>query len=254
MDPYLEQKWGEVHASLIVYTRNQLNQQLPDDLQAAIEQNASVQIDGDYSHSITPDVHVYEDGFDASEPNSDANSVAVAEPLVLPMTPQTRRHVEIRDLDGNVVTAIEILSPANKVGIKGCGQYVKKQSNYLASGTNLVEIDLLRQGSYVLAAPDESIPLEHRTPYNISVYRESEPEQAELYRVPLREQLPNIGIPLRPGERDVVLQLQPLIDDCYRDGRYHRLNYSVEPEPRFSNEDSAWANEFLSTQGFRTDD
>jgi hypothetical protein len=33
----------------------------------------------------------------------------------------------------------------------------------------------------------------------------------EVFRVPLRERLPNIPIPLRPGEPDAVLQLQPLI-------------------------------------------
>ena len=43
MDPYLEQKWGEVYTSLIVYARNQLNAQLPDDLQATVEQYVAVQ-------------------------------------------------------------------------------------------------------------------------------------------------------------------------------------------------------------------
>ena len=32
MDPYLESKWPEVHARLIVYAANQLNAQLPEDL------------------------------------------------------------------------------------------------------------------------------------------------------------------------------------------------------------------------------
>ena len=35
MDPYLEQFWGDVHASLIVYIRDQINEQLPGDLRAS---------------------------------------------------------------------------------------------------------------------------------------------------------------------------------------------------------------------------
>jgi hypothetical protein len=144
MDPYLEQNWGEVHTSLIVYARNQLNSQL------------------------------------------------------------------------------------------------------------LVEIDLVRQGSYVLAAPDEMIPEHLRTSYLVCVYRKEKPDQVEVFRVPLRERLPNIPIPLRLGEPDAVLQFQPLIDDCYRDGRHHRTNYRVEPKPPLIKEDADWADAVLREQGYRT--
>jgi hypothetical protein len=215
MDPYLEQKWGEVHTSLIVYARNQLNSQLPDDLQATIVQY-------------------------------------VAEPLVLPMVPRTERHVSIVDSEGKVITAMEFLSPWNKVGVKGQEKYARKQANYLAADVNLVEIDLVRQGSYVLTAPDEMIPEHLRTSYLVCVYRKEKPDQVEVFRVPLRERLPNIPIPLRPGEPDAVLQLQPLIDDCYRDGRHHRTNYRVDPNPPLIKEDADWADTLLREQGYRT--
>ena len=32
MDPYLEQSWRDVHAALIIYSRDQLQSQLPEDL------------------------------------------------------------------------------------------------------------------------------------------------------------------------------------------------------------------------------
>jgi len=80
MDPYLEQKWGEVHTSLIVYARNQLNAQLPDDLQATIEQYVAVQVDDEYSHSLRPDVHVVEEPRPRSQ--TVKGNVTVAEPLV----------------------------------------------------------------------------------------------------------------------------------------------------------------------------
>jgi hypothetical protein len=250
MDPYLEQKWGEVHTSLIVYARNQLNSQLPEDLQATIEQYVAVQVNEEYSHSLRPDVHVVEE----PGPRSQVviGDVAVAEPLVLPMVPRTERHVSIVDSGGTVITAIEFLSPWNKVGVKGQEKYARKQANYLAADINLVEIDLVRQGSYVLAAPDEMIPEHLRTPYLVSVYRKEKPDQVEVFRVPLRERLPNVPIPLRPGEPDAVLQLQPLIDDCYRDGRHHRTNYRVEPKPPLIKEDADWADALLREQGYRT--
>ena len=60
--------------------------------------------------------------------------------------------------------------------------------------------------------------------------------------VPLRLPLPNIRIPLRPSDDD---------DDCYRDGRYQRTNYRVEPVPRFGEEDAAWIDQLLREKGLR---
>ena len=45
MDPYLEDRWPEVHARLIVYAANQINSGLPNDLQANIEENLAVYAD-----------------------------------------------------------------------------------------------------------------------------------------------------------------------------------------------------------------
>ena len=36
MDPYLESYWGDVHTRLMVYASNQINAQLPDELQARV--------------------------------------------------------------------------------------------------------------------------------------------------------------------------------------------------------------------------
>jgi hypothetical protein len=42
MDPYLEMRWRDVHASLMVYGSEQLNEQLPSDLQALVEENVGI--------------------------------------------------------------------------------------------------------------------------------------------------------------------------------------------------------------------
>ena len=62
------------------------------------------------------------------------------------------------DTAGSVITAIAFLSPWNKIGERGRSRYVAKQLTYLSARINLVEVDLVRQGSYVLAAPNEELP------------------------------------------------------------------------------------------------
>jgi hypothetical protein len=215
MDLYLERHWGDVHPSFLVYARNQLNAQLPDDLQARVEESVGA--------------------------------------LLLEDEPRTERHLEIVELQGRgrVVTVIEVLSPANKVGIDGRAAYVRRQREYLEAGVNLVEIDLVREGDFVLAAPERRIPSAVRAPYLICVRRAATWDRAELYSVPLRRTLPAIPIPLRPSDRDVVLELQPIIDACYCDGRYHRIDYRVDPIPRFGEEDSRWIDQLLREKCLR---
>ncbi len=256
MDPCLESHWGDIHSSLMVYARNQINSQLPDDLQARVEESLAVEVDDQARRTVYPDVCVVEQpDMPYGESSVATEVVAVAEPCVLTLEdePRTERHLEIVDLSdgGRVVTVIEILSPANKVGDPGRHLYVQKQRQYLDAGVNLVEIDLLRQGEFVLAAPQQRIPSAYRTPYQICIRRAVDRGRVEIYRAPLREPLPNIPIPLRPTDRDVVLQLQPLIDACYRDGRYHHINYREEPVPRLGEADARWADGILHEKGLR---
>jgi len=259
MDPYLERYWGDIHTRLMVYASNQLNAQLPDDLQARVEESAGVEIENRRARTVYPDVRVVEE---PDRPWAVHETVAVAvtagtvaEPYVVLLEdePRTQRHLEIVDATdgGRVVTAIEVLSPANKVGLDGPVAYRRKQRQSLEARVNLVEIELVRGGECVLAISEDRIPLACRTPYRICVRRAATPEHAEIYAVPLRLPLPNIRIPLRPSDKDVVLQLQPLLDDCYRDGRYHRIDYRVEPVARFGEEDSRWIDQLLREKGLR---
>lgn len=49
--------------------------------------------------------------------------------------------LEVRTAD--VITVIEILSPANKVNVTGRQEYNSKRQKVLGSQTHLIEIDLL---------------------------------------------------------------------------------------------------------------
>ena len=250
MDPYLEAHWRDVHTSMMTYIRDQIQDHLPPDLVARVEESVSVDSD-DESRTVAPDVRVIEDFEDAAFGFQTA-SVAVAEPLlVLEEVPQTARYVRILDLSSGerVVTAIEVLSPTNKLTIAGREEYRRKQRDYLNANVNLVEIDLLRGGQHVLAAALEFIPESRRRTYMMSVRTRT---RTTLFGASLREPLPVISIPLRPRDRDVSLDIQQIMNLVYDRGRYAKLRYQNDPVPPFSPEDAAWVDELLRGQGRRS--
>jgi len=63
--------------------------------------------------------------------------------------------------------------------------------------------------------------------------------ESEVYPCALRLPLPAVAVPLRQGEPDAALNLQPLIDRCYAKGRYWLLPYD-EPPPGLDPDDLAW--------------
>src|SRR5947207_15858369 len=165
MDPYLEWHWGDVHTRLTTYASNQLAAQLPSDLRVRIEEYVGVDEGNGNGVIFRPDVRVEERG-GARPPTAEASpgkTAAVAERIVVPLyvEPPTLRYLRIIDVrSGNrLVTAIEFLSLANKKGKKGRAAYRKKQQKIVDGGANLVEIDLLRAGKYVLLAPENQVPL-----------------------------------------------------------------------------------------------
>jgi hypothetical protein len=132
--------------------------------------------------------------------------------------------------------------------LPGPGQklYERKQQECKAGGVSLVEIDLLRAGPWMLLVPEDQVPASHRTTYRVCVYRAWPKGHAEVYRVPLRERLPIIRIPLRQTDPDATLDLQALIDQCYRNGGYDEdINYQTELDPPLSSEDTHWADALL---------
>jgi hypothetical protein len=83
------------------------------------------------------------------------------------------------------------------------------------------------------------------------VWRSSRLFQFEVYRLPLRERLPAIAIPLRESDADVPLDLQQLVDLCYHNGGYDDLDYAVDPDPGLSADDAGWADALLREKGLR---
>jgi hypothetical protein len=178
------------------------------------------------------------------------------EPLIVEARPdpQTERFIQIIDAgSGNrVVTVIEILSPSNKLAGPDRKQYLRKQDELVRSDTNLVEIDLLRQGQHVAAVARSQIPPARRAPYLVCVRRAVNPTRAEVYPIPLQHPLPTVKVPLRPQDPDVLLQLQALLQQAYQRGRYEGdIDYSKDSDPPLFGPDADWADQLLREKGLR---
>jgi hypothetical protein len=190
-----------------------------------------------------------------TEPESANSALPPAKPLLvhLDVEPMTEGYVEIIDVKSGhrVVTTIELLSIANKRPGKGRRIYLKKRKDHQAAGVNLVEIDLLRRGKPVLMVAKDQLPPSFQAAYQACVWRGSRPDVVEVYRVPLRERLPVIGIPLRPTDPDVALDLQTILEQCYRNGGYDDIDYTAEPEPSLRTADARWADALLREVGRR---
>ncbi len=254
MDPWLELHWRDVHARLIIYAADQLQFQLPEPLVARAEEDVSVDIQEESPASARPDVYVAEDrpgGLERSVATL-TPPAAVATPLLVRLPePEVQRRIEIIDPSsgGRVVTAIEVLSPSNKLPGRARRAYTAKQRDYLSAGVNLLEIDLVRKGGWVFSMDEALLPARSRAAYMVCVFRATNPGERALYRLPLREPLPRIAVPLRPCDHDVVLDLQAVFNQAYERGRYERTDYRQQLDPPLSTEDAAWARDLLRKAG-----
>lgn len=242
MNPWLEAYWGDLHTKLTGYACDALQPNLPGSLVARVEEYLTVAADqptDDLPRRVAPDISITVSNF--SVPDSTETATAT---LQSPITeavmvrrfnePQTRRRIRILDTSsGNrVITAIEFLSPANKGSDEGRRRYRQKQKEFYEADVNLVEIDLIRGGDWMLAADRLNVPRRLRDPYRICVTRATDDEDAEMYDVSFHFPLPVVAIPLRPEDDDVQLELQPLLDAAYINGRYGAsIDYSVPPPP-----------------------
>ncbi len=269
MNPYLEAKnlWRDVHWRFIAYAAELLQPLLRPRYHVRIEERLYVE---PIERPIFPDISVIERPKTRPEQEQTGGvAVAVAtevevtcdEPTAILETtgPIPEGYLEIVDLTrgGKVVTVIELLSHANKTpGTDARWQYVQKQKQVLASGVNLVEIDLLRDGTYTLAPPLDlvKVVIGKEWHYLVSIHKATEPHRFYLYALTVQQRLPRIFIPLAPDDPKVaVLDLQAVIDRCYEAGAYDDvIDYRQEPPPpAFSQEVTEWIDKLLKEKGRR---
>lgn len=256
MNPWLEQFWGDFHASLISSLRDAIQQQLPEPLRARLEERVFIQRAEDFRRrDIYPDVSVIEHRYPAAggAATLTAESVGLAEPHVFSLSDAEITEAFIKIIHARtgapVVTMIEVLSLSNKRGGNGRELYLEKQEQCRRGGVSLVEIDLLRGGKPTTLVHERLIEEEIDDPYHISVWRAQRRHSIESYPVPLRAPLPKFRIPLRKEDADIAVDLQALVNLCCERGRYDDLDYSAPLDPPLSKKEATWAAALLREQG-----
>jgi hypothetical protein len=259
MDPYLEQPefFPGLHDRIIGQLSDALQERLPRHYYAEIRSRVWVEFSG---RGMTPDVNVLRsDEAAAPRPGSGAaaGGVAVAAPVVVAVPHDECREpfLELCTWQGgrHVVTAIEVLSLSNKKpGDHGRDLYLQKQRAVLRSQVHLVEIDLLRGGEHTTAVPlDRALARTGPFAYHVCVHRFDDLQNFYVYPVPLEQRLPAIPVPLLPGDGEVGIDLQAILDRCYDVGPYGRLPLYREtnPTPPLSPEQAGWATALLRQKG-----
>lgn len=255
MDPYLENPitWPNLHLLLIAATNSQLKPLLrPRGYLVTIGERVWV---SDPGRPVYPDVAVIEQHSPPRANSGNATTIEADEPVLIKVFEAEIHEPYIEIIDaagGKLVTGIEFLSPANKSPGTGREKYRQKQRETLRSGANLVEIDLLRGGRHTLAVPVHLLDTVPEWHYLVSVSRVSHPDQYETYPIPIQSRLPRLRVPLAPGDDDVVLDLQRVLDQAYSEGPFEdRIDYRMAPNGRLSAEAAAWLDRLLQDQGMR---
>lgn len=259
MDPYLESPlhWGGVHALMNGAITSHLNGNLPAGFVARLDQYVWLTADtpGDKRAVLgRPDVFVAPRVVGTTP--IPAEGVAVAAELTVATSPTVRTrvrspkvvrrtYVKITTLDRTeVLTVIELLSPSNKVTGSDRTAYSAKRNEHLAVGVNLVEIDLLRAGDRMPVGR----PRPPATDYYVVVWPAAVRGSAEVWAFGVRDALPTVTVPVKPGVGPVTLDLRACLDRTYDDGRFQDIvRYDQPADPPLRRDDAEWAAECTTT-------
>ncbi|MEC4819467.1 MAG: DUF4058 family protein [Scytonema sp. PMC 1069.18] len=254
MNPYLENPalWQKVHKRLIVAIADSLSPQLRPKYIVEIEERVYQTTREDALLVGIPDVAVQRQ---QNTTHLETTNVKVASPpaqaitVTVPM-PETVResYLEVREVTTReVVTVIELLSPKNKRAGEGRRAYEKKRQRVLGSFTNLVEIDLLRDGK-----PLPILYNDIQSDYRILVSREEHRPKADLYAFNLPNPIPSFSLPLRSEDIEPFIDLQTLLRELYDRASYDLvIDYRQEAVPALKEVNAAWNDNWLRQQQLR---
>jgi len=254
MNPYLEHPdlFPGLHHLLISEIARFLSPQLRPKYRIAVEVRMYETSDSNSLLVGIPDVVVKsrQQKID-TEITSVATVIKKTEPIrvVIPTAVTIREgYLSVREVGTEaLITSIEVLSPTNKRPGKGRRVYEKKRELILSSLTNLVEIDLLRQG--------ESMPMignNIQSHYAILVSRGDRRPEADLYAFNLQDVIPSFPLPLRPGDQEPLINLQELLSQIYELYDYDLIvDYNTKPIPSLSPSESLWLATLLQEKGLQ---
>ncbi len=248
MNPYLEHPsiWPDIHHRLITTIAEFLGPQLRPKYRVAVEVRV-YEDNGEQSLLVgIPDVTIKR-SLTTSSPTS---KTAIIEPEIKPVKVKVpvplairQGYLEVREVTTKkVITAIEIISPANKNAGKGRESYCDKRLKIFGSKTNLVEIDLLRSGE-PLPVYDNSI----ESHYRILISRGNTRPKADLYAFNIQQKIPVIPIPLKPEDSEPLIDLNNLLNSIYDKGSFDLdLDYSKNPIPPLNGNDLDWLHQLIN--------
>lgn len=256
MDPYLEQSslWPDVHAGLIAAIRNQLQTQIVPRYIARITPYIALeQIEiTSVRRAVVPDVGIYERETTPAPPAAVAIDAPPLTGTAIMEVPTRYARIEIRAIgDDTLVTAIELLSPANKrPGVDGADAYEKKRQEMFHSGAHFLEIDLLRGGQRPRLARPAPLP---DAAYFVFLSRTERWPEIAIWPCALCNPLPTVPVPLRPPDADVALNLTEMVQQVYHNARYDlQVDYRADPPlPALAPDDAAWLDAHLKAAGLR---
>lgn len=239
MDPYLEHPalWPDVHNRLIAALGDALAPAVRPRYYVALEERTYLDDPPELILVGRPDLAVVA-ASGAAAPREAPRGAQVVEVELPVAEPVRETYLEVRGVtDGDVVTVIEVLSPANKRPGPGRRLYLDKRLLIVATRTSLVEIDLLRAGERMptrgVAAPAD---------YTVLVSRGWRRPRAELLPFGARDPIPPFPVPLRQGEDEPTVVLGTVLGALYdRAGYDLRIDYRREPVPPLAGDDAAWA-------------
>jgi len=245
IDPYIQLPafWPDFHSTFINYWREAIADALPDNYEAGIgERVYLIEHEPDACKLTFPDVAITD--VDRDSPRMDVTGVATLEQVTIPLTildgPRETYIEIIHRPDRSLVTALELLSPANK-NQPGRTEYLAKRNAKLYQNVHLVELDILRGG--------QRLPLTKALPHGDAYYflsREEQRPDCQVYSWMLARELPVLPVPLRAPDADVLIDLATVYNTAYDRGRFQkRIDYRGAPPTQLTADEIVWAQAVL---------
>jgi hypothetical protein len=251
MDPFLEQPafWSDFHARFVNYSCEAIADVLPPHYEATLgERVYPIERDPDKRKLGYPDAAVTREECASAPQPSRSGATATLEPVTIPLTilegPRETFIEILYQSDRSLVTALELLSPANKEP-PGRIEYLAKRRAVLLQRAHLVELDLLFGG--------RRLPFDKPLPEGNYYYMLSRGEQrpdCQVYHWTLRQPLPTLPVPLREPDSDIVVDLGAVFATAYDRAKFFRRVAYQAPLPAFIAEaDRPWVEEIVARRG-----
>ncbi len=250
MDPYLEDSflWPDFHFGMNAALREYLNRHLPPDFVAVADRYIWIHEPdaAERMQRVKADVHLAERLVKRGETANTALKAAPIQTILPAVVHEGNRFIRIMDRHHRkVITVIELLSPANKSPGPDREAYLLKRNEFVAAKANVIEIDLLRDG--------ERMPLGEPTPtiqdYYVMVMRSIEFPTLGIWPFSVRDPLPEIPVPLRAGDAELMLPLKECFDHAFEAGRcLSEIDYTEPPVPPLLPDDADWSRSVLPSQ------